>query len=453
MDTPSQHAFEHALQLHRQGRLAEAEQSLRRAIAITPDAAELYNSLGAVLAAAGKTQEAIAAYHQALARKPGYAEAENNLGCIYLGQGMVDKAIASFTRAVNLMGNHPAFACNLGNALQRNGQLEESAAALRRAIAIVPSMATAHAYLGMVLLAMGDYPGGWEEYEWRWAAGDFTTEPRKFAQPRWQGEPLNGRMILLHAEQGLGDTIQFARFVPMVIERGGNAVLECQPELVRLLDSSRFGCKVIAKGQSLPTFDLHCPLLSLPRVLGTTVQNVPAIVPYLKALSDDESRWRGQLSGRGNGFKVGLAWAGGPGFSSAQARSLTLGQLIPVLQTPSVRFISLQKGEGAEDLTRLPSDIKIEDFTGQLNDFADTAGLIASLDLVISVDTAVAHLAGALGRPVWTLLPSWPDWRWMRQREDSPWYPTMRLFRQKEPGNWNEVIGRVRGELAAADVT
>jgi len=297
------------------------------------------------------------------------------------------------------------------------------------------------------LLVRGDFLQGWEEYEWRWKTKDAAFPERNFAQPQWDGSPLEGRTLLLHAEQGLGDAIQFIRYLPLVAQNGGNIVLECQPELQRLFQRMAPDLPVLAMGQALPAFDVHCPLMSLSRVFSTDLGNIPQTVPYLHADAAEAALWGERLAGLGSSLKVALVWAGNPTNKNDRKRSLKLASLAPLAEVPGVRFISLQKGDATAEARTLPAGVALIDVAEDLKDFADTAALLANLDLVISVDTAVVHLAGAMGRPVWTLLPFAPDWRWLLGRADSPWYPTMRLFRQPAIGDWDAVIAEVREQL------
>ncbi len=270
---------------------------------------------------------------------------------------------------------------------------------------------------------------------------------RDSAQRQWDGSSLEGRSLLLHAEQGFGDALQFIRYLPRVAQRGGRIILGCQPELQRLFQTIADGCQIVVRGQALPAFDLYCPLLSLPRVFGTTLASIPNLIPYLRADAGEAGKWQQRLAEHCSMVKVGLAWAGSPAHKNDRNRSMKLARLAPLGRTPGVRFFSLQKGEAAAE-SKTPPGLELVDWTQELKDFADTAGLIENLDLVIAVDTAVAHLAGAMGKPVWTLLPSNSDWRWMLEREDSPWYPTMRLFRQTSWGDWDSVVARVAEALS-----
>jgi hypothetical protein len=276
---------------------------------------------------------------------------------------------------------------------------------------------------------------------------EFPTPRRKFRQPQWDGGDLAGRTIHLHAEQGFGDTIQFIRYVVPVAQRGGRIVVECQPELKRLVQMMPSVSHVVTTGEPLVDFDVHCPLLSLPLAFGTTLESIPSQVPYLQAGAEDVSKWSRRMAGGASPLKVGLAWSGNKLNRNNHNRSLALGALAALAAVQETTFYSLQKGEAAHEARNPPAGLDLVDWTDDLHDFADTAGLIANLDLVISVDTAIVHLAGAMGKPVWVLLPFAPDCRWLLEREDSPWYPTMRLFRQTSPGDWASVARRVTEAL------
>jgi hypothetical protein len=287
---------------------------------------------------------------------------------------------------------------------------------------------------------LGQYEQGWKEYEWRWRAPLFRSPRRQFRQPQWDGDPLDGRTILIHSEQGLGDTIQFARCLPFVAEAGGNIVLECDPSLIRLLETLPHVGRCVAAGQPLPDFDLHAPLLSLPLLTGKTHPASFPAQPYLSAPPDAVQRWHEKIAGT-PGVNVGIAWAGGP---HPTGRSLLPAQLAALSGIDSVQFISLQKSEAESQSPPLAPWL---DHTADLTDFADAAALIANLDLVITVDTAIAHLAGAMGKSTWVLLKFSPDWRWMLHRDDTPWYPSMRLCRQQVAGNWEPVVQAVAESL------
>ena len=420
-----------------------------QAIANKPDYAEAYNNLGSALRGRGQLDEAVAACRHAIALKPGMAEAYGNLGNILIQKGEMVEAIAACRQAVALRPNYAEALSNLGIALNETGEFDAAIPAGQKAVVLKPNLAEAHYNLAFALLVHGDFAQGWEEYEWRWKSKDAAYIRRNFSEPRWDGGNLEGRTLLLHAEQGYGDTIHFVRYLPMVQERGGKVVIECQRELQRLLQANLPGLTVVARGETLPFFDVHFPLLSLPYIFATDLTNIPRNIPYLDAAATDIGVWCGRLAQPASSLNVGIAWAGDPSHRNDRNRSIKPGSLAPLAEVRGVRFFSLQKGAAAAQADLLPPGMKTVCLGDELKDFADTAALIANLDLIIAVDTAVVHLAGAMGKPVWTLVPFAPDWRWLLDREDSPWYPTMRLFRQPAIGDWDSVIRRVAQELAA----
>jgi len=440
--------------LRDQGKLDEAITAYRQAGAFDPNLAGAHYNLGNALRDRGKMGEAIASYRRAIALRPNYSEAYSNLGNALRDEGELEEAIVSYRQAIAVKPQYAEAHCNLGNALREKSQLEEASAACRQAIALKPNLPDAHYSLAHALLVQGDFLRGWEEYEWRWKLKDAASRQRNLTQPRWDGGPLEGRTLLLYAEQGFGDAIQFIRYLPRVAQGGGDLILECPPELQRLFQRMAPGFLVLARGQTLPAFDVHCPLLSLPRVFSADLGNIPQTVPYLYADAAEAAIWRERLSGLGTfiyrsgpDLKVGLVWAGNPAHKNDRNRSLKPANLAPLAEVPGVQFLSLQKGDTAAETETPPLGMKLVDVAEELKDFADTAALLANLDLVIAVDTAVVHLAGAMGKPVWTLLPFAPDWRWLLDRPDSPWYPTMRLFRQPAIGDWDSVMAGVREHL------
>jgi tetratricopeptide (TPR) repeat protein len=476
--------FNLATVLWKQQRLTEADACYRTALAFKPNYAEAWDNLGTVLKAQGKQDEAIASYHRAIEFSPNYPEAHNNLGTALLEQGQPEEAIGCYRKALSIKPDYPeahfnlgtaiwelgqpgaAVACyqnaialrptdtdallNLGTALKELGQLDEAAACYRNVLTLEPQHPEAHCNLGIVLLAQGELAEGWEEHEWRWQTPQLMPARRDFAQPQWRGELAAGCTLLIHAEQGFGDTIQFCRYAKLAAARGLRLILEVQPPLVRLLRSLQGVDRVIARGESLPAFDLHCPMLSLPLALGLTLANIPDFQAYLHADPGAVGVWQTRLPEMsGPGPRVGLAWAGNPRNHSRnlaavdRRRSLAPGRLAPLFEVPRLRFFSLQKGGPPA-----PVAFPLTDVMDEMKDFADTAALIANLDLVISVDTAVAHLAAALGRPVWLLDRFDPCWRWFTGRRDSPWYPSLRLYRQPRPGDWDPVLAEVASDLA-----
>lgn len=338
---------------------------------------------------------------------------------------------------------------NLALALRDKGMLNAAIGTNRNAIAIRPDYPEAHFNLSLVLLTAGQFLDGWQEYEWRWRGGIKELKPQEFKKPRWQGEDPTGKTLLLYAEQGLGDTLQFARFVSQLAMRGARVILVIPRELVALMRSLPGVAAVVTGGDKIPSYDFHLPLMSVPSVLGTTEQDLPGEIPYLLADPERVRAWRERL-GR-EGFKVGIVWQGRPDVKIDKGRSVPLRSFAPIADQPGVRLISLQKKHGLDQMDALPQGMKVEtlgaDFDAGSDAFLDTAAVMMSLDLIISSDTSVAHLAGALGRPVWTALKLVPDWRWQFEREDSPWYPTARLFRQRRYDDWDEVFSRINNEL------
>jgi lipoprotein NlpI len=422
------------------GRHEAAVFCYQQTIALQPDYLEAYNNLGVVLTALGRFDEALARYDQAIALDPAYDEAFYNRGVALHGMERHEAAIASYDQAIALRPDYTEALRNRGMALQALDRHGEALTDFDRAIALRPDHASAHFSKSVCLLQSGDLPRGWQEYEWRWRTPEMTIAWRHFTEPLWLGaEPIAGKTILLHAEQGLGDTLQFCRFVPPVAARGAKVILEVQQPLARLLADLPGAAQTVTHGEDLPPFDLHCPLMSLPLALGTTLQTIPSS-PYLAADPALVAGWRQRLAALRE-LRVGVVWAGAPGKGKDFRRSLTTGHLAPLADVSGVAFVSLQKGSAAAEARG--SRLLLHDHTSELHDFADTAALVGALDLVISVDTSVAHLAGALGRPLWLLTRFEADWRWMRGCEDSPWYPTARLFRQSAPGDWDGVVARV----------
>ena len=451
--------------LREQGCLEEATAEGRMAVQIRPDYAEAHNHLGNALRDLACAEEAEAAYRRAVQLNPNYAEAFSNLGAVLRDEGRLDDAIAACLQAIHLTGNFAEAHNNLATVLQEQGHRDQAIAAYRRALQINPDYAEAEYSEAALRLLRGDFEQGWPLFETRWKLRDMMRAKRAFPEPLWNGQPLNGRRVLIHAEQGLGDTLQFVRYASLVAQRGAQVIVECQPGLKALLTGLEGVSQIVTRGEPLPAFDLHCPMMSLPLAFGTRVETIPFTVPYLHAAAAKVTRWRGrvehanslslgQVTPEHAILKVGLVWAGGlrPGQPNAhwvdRGRSLRLSQFAPLGKVPGVTFISLQKGAPAKQAQTPPEGMCLHDWTDELHDFADTAALIECLDLVISVDTAVAHLAGAMGKPVWLLNRFNTCWRWLLEREDSPWYPTMRLFRQPKFGDWTSVIQTLVHQLS-----
>ncbi|TAG67074.1 MAG: tetratricopeptide repeat protein, partial [Oscillatoriales cyanobacterium] len=462
--------------LQDRGNIAEAVICFQKAIALNPVYVKALNNLGATLQQQGELQSAIVYFQQALSLNANYvpalvnlgvamqakcqpaeagrlyqraieAEPNNPKGHYHLGNsclaaGKIEQAISSFEVAISLQPNYVEALTNLGSAVELLGDVNRAISCYNQALAVAPDCVKAHFNLGLVLLLTGDLPRGLAEYEWRWHTDQAKKLPRlNFDKPVWDGSDLNGQTILLRCEQGLGDAIQFVRYATIVQQKGGKVIISCYQELKRLFKQIPGIEQVAVRVEELPDFQVQAPLMSLPHILGTTLDNIPANVPYLAA----PPNWQFSLNCDRN-FKVGIVWAGSSEHLKDFVRSSDFSYFLKFLDIPGVSFYSLQKEVSADDMTLL-TQTSVIDLSDNLNDFADTAAVISQLDLVICVDTAVAHLAGALGKPVWILLSFMPDWRWLLTREDSPWYPTARLFRQSKPGDWDGVGDRIKVAL------
>ena len=404
-----------------------------------------YSNLGVALSAKGRLDEAVACYRRALELTPDFPNVHYNLGNDLQKQGLLDEAAACYRRALDLQPHFSDAHNSLGVALQQQGLLDEAVTCYRRALDLTPNLADAHKNLAIALLAQGDMAKGWEEYEWRWKTSQMIDGQRGFSQPQWRGEPAQGRTLLIHAEQGFGDSLQFCRYASLAADLGFRVILEAPKLLIRLLRSLRGVDILLSSGEELPPFDLHCPMLSMPLALGTTITTIPRAAQYLYAAEPQVASWRTRLAAIAtNGCRVGLAWAGSSilGADRNRRRSLAPDRMVSLFEVPGVQFFSLQKSGPT-----VPDCFPVRDFMTEMDDFADTAALIANLDLVISVDTAMAHLGAALGKPVWLLNRFDPCWRWLTVRRDSPWYPTLRLYRQPQPGDWDSVLAEVASDL------
>ena len=455
---------------HQSGDQIQAATCYQQAVELDPTAAQAWFNLGVARTLTGELDLALAAYRQAISTRPRFARAYNNAGILlqtrgdahgagscyrhaaqadphyadpHYNSGLLAFAAANFTaaeraykRALHLEPSHAEARNNLGNTLLELGRAREARRCFETVIAAVPQHPEARWNLGFSQLLLGDYAAGWSNYEWRFAQAE---RQRRFKAPRWEGQPLEGQPLRLWNEQGLGDAIQFARFIPAVLARGAEVHLETAPPLERLFAS--LACQLIAPSSNLETA-WQLPLLSLPALFNTRLDTIPP-APYLTATANHRSKFRSLLAETlpPGDLRVGLAWSGNPHHQRDRQRSLP-PRLIPSLTAglPGISFVSVQRGAPP------PGVVTFDDY---IADFADTAGLMANLDLIVSVDTAAAHLAGALGLPVWLLLSYAPDFRWLLDREDSPWYPTMRLFRQRRLGDWSHLLARVRTELLA----
>ena len=455
--------------LRQAGQLADAADAHRRAIALSPQDPHGHTLLGLALRDARNWDEAEQAARTAVALRPGDALLHNNLGTVLMHARRLDGAAEAFRKSLELQPNSVKALNNLGTTLLWAGRTRDAIEAYDRALALNPNYAQVHWHRSTALLALGDWDRGWAEYEWRWACPEYRPLAYRPARPLWDGSDPVGKTILLTPEQGLGDTIQFVRYVPLLAARGARVILLCQPELVRLLRDIDGAAMVVpavagatpdaSGGRPLPPelrdspFDVHLPLLSLPHRFGTTVSTVSSNVPCLRAEPEKVEAWRLRFAREENAARttrrVGLVWATNRTFPDP-GRSCGLDVLRSVGDAANalgIRLYSLQVGAAAADARRAPAGMTVIDLSADLNDFSDTAAAMANLDLVITIDTVTAHLAGALARPVWTILKHVAEWRWMTDREDFPWYPTMRLFRQPKPDDWHGLALRVAEEL------
>jgi len=473
--------------LHALKRNDEAVECLDKARALDGNNLAILNQHANALLSLGRTEEALAEFQELLARAPQHAEARLNCGIAYAALGRHEQAVTEFDAALTAMPGHPGVHYNRGLALHELGRYAAALEAHDRALASAPEHAGAWLHRGralaalnrldealtsyakaraagkdhpdiqfseaLALLARGDYRSGFEKYEARWRRSGMPA-PQSRKGPLWLGDyALARKTVLLHAEQGLGDTIQFARYVPLLAATGTKIVLEVQSELTALLARLDGGAQIIARGETPPPFDVHCPLGSLPLALRTEPDSVPAQIPYLSADDGSLAKWSVRIGALARP-RIAIAWSGNPSHYNDRNRSLAFARLAPLFAHPAAqagggaRFISIQRDVRAEDAPGLAAETCVTHIGGDLQNFTDTAAAVALADLVISADTAVAHLAGAMGRPLWVLVPFAPDWRWTLNGEASPWYPTARLFRQTALGDWDGVIARVAGELA-----
>jgi len=462
-------------------RPADALQSFDKARALAPEDVDILYQHANALLALDRPREALAELEIVLARKPQHFEARLNSGLAQAKLENLERALADFESALALVPQHPVAHFNRGVVLIKLGRYDEAAAANERAVAAAPDYvaawlnrgmalaqlrrfeeaiasygevlarrkdnADAHFNRALALLTIGDYRHGFEDYEWRWRRTGVPT-PKNRGRRLWLGEfPLAGKTILLHAEQGLGDTIQFARYAPLIAAQGAKVVLEVQPELKSLLSRLDGVRAVVARGEAPPPFDVHCPLGSLPLARKTELPVVPAQIPYLSAERTHLQKWSARIEKLPRP-RIALAWAGNPAHDNDRNRSIALSTLAPLLAKPA-SFISIQRDVRNADAAQLAATTQLTHLGGALADFNDTAAVLALCDLLITVDTAPAHLAGAMGRPVWVLVPFAPDWRWMLDGKITPWYPSARVFRQSDLADWNAVIARVAAALQA----
>jgi tetratricopeptide (TPR) repeat protein len=429
------------------GRAQDALAAFEEVLTSIPRHPQARLNRGLALAALGRHAEAVAEFDLALAVSPANPAAHYNRGISLFSLGRYADAVAAYDGALSIAPDHVKALNNRGLALQALNRHEEALTSYSKALDVRKDYADAHFHHALALLTIGDFRRGFEKYEWRWRRTGMPAHGRGYGRPRWLGDyPLQRKTILLHAEQGLGDTIQFARYVPLLARTGAKVVLEVQPELKALLGQVEGAAAVAARGEGLPPFDVHCPLGSLPLALKTEPATIPADGPYVRADDAHIAKWRPRIETLDRP-RAALAWSGNAQHMNDRNRSIALPCLAPLWSASSVRFVGIQRELRGGDAELLAREPRVMQIGAQLDDFADTAAVLAVVDLVITVDTSVAHLAGAMGRPVWILVPFSPDWRWTLSGESSRWYPTARLFRQPSLGDWDSVVERLRGEL------
>lgn len=434
--------------LEQAGKLDEAIASWRQALRFKPQLVEVLGNLGLALIKRGELDEAEAVLREGLRLRPDYADAHNHLGNVLEKRSDFAAAIAHYQEALRSSPNHAQARLNMGVALHRQGQLAQAVSCYQHALGLQPNLADAHYFYGMALLAAGNLEQGWAEYEWRWKTEGCVLP--QFVQPAWDGNRLDGRTILLYTEQALGDTLQFIRFAQWAKAAGGTVLVRCQRALVPLLSRCPGIDRLLAEGEPLPRFDVHAPLMSLPRILHIPLDKLTGESPYIFADPQLIAEWGQKIPASGP-LRIGIAWQGNPQYMADRERSIPLEQFAPLASMPGVRLYSLQKGQGTEQLRAVEGVVPVTILADNLDQgrgaFMDTAAIINNLDLVITSDTAIAHLAGALGAQVWVALSFASDWRWHLHRDDSPWYRTMRLFRQPTLGDWLAVFEQMAGRL------
>ena len=430
--------------LRQLGRNQEALESYDKAIALRPDYAVAYRNRGVVLRELQRREDALASYDRAIALQPGFAEAYRNRGLVLRDLNRLEEALASYDKAIALLPGHAAAHGNRGVVLQDLGRHDEALASYDKAVALRPDDADENWNQGLCLLLFGQFERGWRQYEWR-KRRDRPIASRPYSQPTWLGRhDIAGKTLFLYWEQGFGDTIQFCRYARLARARGAEIILSVQNPLLRLISQAMPDINVIDGDRQPARFDYHCPLMSLPLAFGTTLETIPSLPRYLWADDELRARWEARLAPKTKP-RVGIVWSGSS-VHDIHNRSMDLAALLPML-SDDIQWVGLQKEIAADDAELLRREQRVACFGDELSDFSDTAALIDLMDLVITIDTSVAHLAGAMGKPVWLMLPYNADWRWLLHRSDSPWYPSARLFRQRAIGNWDDVVQRVKSEL------
>ncbi len=425
----------------------EALPNLDRALAANPDNVPALNNRGAVLFRLRRYEEAVASYDRALALCPDYAEARSNRGAALTELGRCEQALEDFAHALRLVPNFVDALYNRGNALLALARVEEALRSYAAALALAPEDPDANFNDALARLCVGDFRDGWRKYKYRWDRRRNAVVRPVFDRPMWRGEkPLHGKTVLLVGEQGMGDVIQFVRYAPLVAALGARVLLRVHPSLTDLMATVPGISRVIADGALLPDFDLYCPLMSLPEAFATELATIPASVPYIRPQPDRIATWQRRLPQNGR-LRVGICWAGSAEHMNDRNRSIPLERFAAILSVPGIDFVSVQK-EVSEAQAAILRAHGANQLGQEFTDFSDTAAVVAMLDLVIAADTSVAHLAGAMAKAVGLLVPFAPDFRWMLDRTDTPWYPTMRLFRQSAIGDWSGPLERLRQELA-----
>lgn len=436
-----------ALTMHQQGQLDLAEILYKEILQSAPSHFDALQLLATIAAQQGDSTLAVDLFDRALKVKPSFAAAWSNRGNALLELKRPDEALASYDRALRIQPEYALALHGRANALRELHRYDEALESYARALKAKPDYAEVHWNESLCRLLLGDFDLGWQKYEWRWKQAQSARAFRNFAQPLWLGEtPLAGRTILLHAEHGFGDTLQFCRYAPLVAAMGARVVLEVPPDLKLVCQTLAGVDMLLDTSESLPAFDFQTPLMSLPLAFGTRLDSIPAAVPYLHPDPVKVAAWQILLGPRTKP-RIGLVWSGSTQHGNDQNRSLA-ASLLDELVSDAAEFICLQKEFRNDDEKFVRQQFNVRTFGEQLRDFSDTAALVAALDLVITVDTSIAHLAGALGKPVWILLPFAPDFRWLLERTDSPWYPSARLFRQPGFGQWPSVLAELRKALA-----
>lgn len=422
----------------------QALSSYDAALRIKPDYVKAHANRGFVLHDLGRYEDALISYDKSLTLAPDFAYLHYNRANTLAALNRHEEALTSYDRTLSLQPDFFQVYCNRGRVLQDLNRHEDALLSFQRALEIKPNDIDARLNEGLCQLVMGNFAKGWHNYEWRWQKDEMQEYHHQFTQSLWLGEQsLAGKTILLHAEQGFGDTLQFCRYVRPVKALGARVILEIEPALSTLLHSLQAVDLLISKGEPLPGFDYYCPLLSLPLAFNTSLETIPVDTPYLFCPTERVKKWQAQLDEQNTLPRIGLVWSGSLDHKNDRNRSIPLAQFSQLLNNNSARFFSLQRDLRDEDAAILANFPEVQHFGKQLQDFADTAALIELMDMIISVDTSVAHLAGAMAKPVWILLPHNPDWRWLLNRTDTPWYPTMRLFRQPVQGDWQSVLDQV----------